>query len=374
MAMGNFTIGIGSFIVAGIINPIAAEFSVSIELVGFLITYYALAYAIGSPLLIWWAGDADRRKLLIWGLGLAVIGNVFAAVAPNYGLMIIARVVQALGAAVFTPTASACASLLATPKERGKAISIVFAGFAAATALGLPIGTFVGLTFGWRITFAAVAIFGLLALTAVYQLVPSVQAPPTNLAVFAKILSDLPLLLMLLVTLTQLGSQVLLFTFITPYIEQKAGFGTNEITLLLLVNGVAGFIGNLWGGYLVDRIGSRLTTLLFLVSLGLAFITFPLIETAVWMGFVSIAIWGAVGIGFNAAQQARLVTIAPQYSSAILGLNASFLYLGITAGSVLAGVIVSQGGLFQLPWVALGGVAISTLLFMGTYRLENRLT
>ncbi|MEM7332628.1 MAG: MFS transporter, partial [Chloroflexota bacterium] len=95
MAMGNFTIGIGSFIISGIINPIAAEFSVSLELVGFLITYYALAYAIGSPLLIWWSGNSDRRALLIGGLALAVLGNLFAAVAPNYGLMVVARVVQA---------------------------------------------------------------------------------------------------------------------------------------------------------------------------------------------------------------------------------------------------------------------------------------
>lgn len=374
MAMGNFIIGIGSFIVAGVIQPIATDYSVSLEAAGFLITFYALAYAIGSPLLIWLTGKMDRRHLLLGGLILALIGNALAAIAPTYGFMIAARIIQALGAAVFTPTASTAASLLTKPEERGKAISIVFAGFASATALGLPLGTYVGLTFGWRITFGVVAFLALIAIIANYIWVPAqIIAPPADLAIFKKILADRSLTLMLLITSTQVASQIILFTFVTPYIELKTALGAAGITFMFLANGVAGFFGNLWGGNLTDRIGARKTTLLFLLLLLGAFLLFPLIETAVWIGAVSIAVWGLVGIGFNAAQQARLVTAAPHFSSAILGLNASFLYFGITIGSILGGFIVNRDGLAQLPAFAAGITLLSILIFYGTYQVENRI-
>lgn len=372
MAFGNFAVGIGSLVVAGVLQPLADDLSVSLAAVGQLITIYALAYAIGSPLLIGITGNVNRRLLLIIGLLLALGGNILAAVAPNYAVMYAARIVVALGAAIFTPVASTVAAVTSRAEERGQAIALVFAGFTAATALGVPLGTYVGLNYGWRLTFGMVALLAALSVVLVLRFVPNeVEAPQVNLRVFAQVLRNGWLLLVLLVTVFQLAAQLSLFTYITPYVESRTTLGATGITLLFLANGVAGFFGNLWGGALSDRIGARQTVLIFLLLLGGAFIAVPFIGQSVLIGAVAIAVWGAFGLGFNAPQQTRLVQLAPESASAVLGLNASFLYVGISLGSAIGGQVIAGPGLDALPVTALALTAATLVLFAISYRAER---
>lgn len=374
MAAGNFAVGIGSLVIAGVIQPMADEFNTPISAIGQLITIYAFAYAIGSPLLIAYTGQFERRTMLIAGLLLAMAGYAMTALAPNYTLLFIARIVTALGAAIFTPVASTVASLLVPPEERGKAIAAVFAGFAAATALGLPLGTFIGLNFGWRLTFWLVAVLAIVGVGLVAATVPAeVDAPLVNLAVFQQVLKNRMLVIILLVTLVQLAAQIALFTYIAPYVQSLTTIGATGITLLLLSNGVAGFIGNFIGGNLTDRIGARNTIVLFMLVMLAAFFAVPLIELSLVLGFVAFGVWGLVGLGFNAPQQARLVNLAPQYSSAVLGLNASFLYIGISSGSLFGGWVVDQGGLLSLHWVAAALTVAALAIFAFSWGAENNL-
>ncbi len=372
MAFGNFAVGIGSLVVAGVLQPLADDFSVSLAAVGQLITIYALAYAVGSPLLIAFTGGANRRLLLIVGLLLALGGNVLAAVAPNYAVMYTARIIVALGAAIFTPVASTVAAVTSSTEERGQAIALVFAGFTAATALGVPLGTYVGLNVGWRLTFGMVALLAAVGAVLVLRFVPGdVEAPPVNLGVFYRVLRNGWLLLVLLVTMLQLAAQLSLFTYITPYVESRTALGATGITLLFLTNGVAGFFGNLWGGSLSDRIGARRTVLLFLLLLAAAFVVVPFIGQSVLIGAVAIAVWGAFGLGFNAPQQTRLVQLAPESASAVLGLNASFLYVGISLGSTIGGRVIAGSGLDALPWTALALTLATLVLFGVSYQAEE---
>ncbi len=374
MALGNFAVGIGSLVVAGVLQPLADDFNVSLNAIGQLITVYALVYAISSPLLIAFTGQLDRQCLLIIGLILAALGNGLAAISPTYSIMLIARIITALGAAIFTPVASTLAALISEPSDRGKAIALVFAGFTAATALGIPLGTYVGLTFGWRITFGLVAFLAGTAVFAIVAQVPTkVEAPPVDLSAFWKVLKNSTLLMILIVTLIQLAAQLTLFTFITPYVQSRTDLGTIGVTILFLTNGVSGFFGNLWGGNLSDRIGARKTILIFLLLLIVAFVMMPLIENWLWVGFLASGLWGLVGLGFNAPQQTRLVTLAPPLASAILGLNASFLYLGISLGSTLGGFSVRQLSLDSLPWVAVCLTAACLLVFAASYWAEEKL-
>ena len=169
MAFGNFAVGIGSLVVAGVLQPMADDLSVGMDAIGRLITIYALAYAIGSPLLIAITGRFDRRTLLIIGLIMAAIGNGITAIAPNYGTVFWARIFIALGAALFTPIASTAAAVLSSAEERGQAIALVFAGFTAATALGVPLGTYIGLNLGWRLTFALVGVIAAVSIMPKYK-------------------------------------------------------------------------------------------------------------------------------------------------------------------------------------------------------------
>ena len=371
MAFGNFAVGIGALVVAGVLQPIAASFETSLSSVGLLITIYALTYAVGSPLVIAFTGRRERRTLLVVGLGAVVLGNALVALAPSYAAVFLGRIVTALGAATFTPVASAVAALLSPPEERGRAIALVFAGFTAATALGVPLGTYLGLVVGWRLTFGVVAALALLAGSFVLRLVPAhVDAPQVNLVVFGRVLRRPVLVAMLLVTLTQMAAQLSIFTYVAPYVQGRTAVGAVGITLLLLANGAAGFLGNLGGGRLADRIGAPRTLALFLGVLILAFALLPLIGRSLVLGAAAIALWGYVGLGFNAPQQTRLVSFAPELSGAALGLNASFLYLGISLGSFVGGRVVEAGYLESLHWLATALALGATLLFMVTWRAE----
>ncbi len=373
MAFGNFAVGIGALVIAGVLQPMADSFEVALSQIGLLVTIYALAYAIGSPLLIAFTGTIERRTLLVLGLSLAVLGNVLVAVAPTYAILFIARIITALGAAIFTPIASAVAAQLSEPAERGKAIALVFAGFTAATALGVPFGTYLGLNFGWRLTFGMVAGLAVVGAIFVFLNVPGrIESPPVNLAIFGRVLTNGALVLVLSVTLVQMAAQLSVFTYVAPYVQSQTVLGATGITLLFLANGVSGFFGNLWGGSLTDRIGARPTIFAFLVLLTVAFIAFSAIGTSLVVGVLASILWGVVGLGFNAPQQARLVNLAPQYASAVLGLNASFLYLGISLGSYLGGTVVNQGGLLSLHWLGFGLTILAILIFAISYRTEEK--
>ncbi len=375
MAFGNFAVGIGALVIAGVLQPIAATFVTPISTVGQLITIYALAYAFSSPLLIALTGPVSRRLMLTIGLGLALAGNLLAALAPSYAVLYMARILTAFGAAIFTPLAAATAATLSGPKDRGKAIALVFAGFTAATALGVPLGTYVGLSFGWRLTFGLVAGLALLGAVAVYTAVPrQVATPPVALQSFVRVLRNVPLLVVLTVTLVQLTAQLMLFTFIAPWLEQYLGLGATGITLMLLAFGVASFIGNFVGGYGADRIGTRPTLLVFLLALTGSLFALPVMARWPVLGVLVLMLWGMVGLGFQAPQQVRLVGLAPQLQTAVLGLNASFIYLGISLGSYLGGVAVDQRGLASLN--GLGGALgiVTVVIFALTWSFESRMS
>lgn len=373
IAVGNFAVGIGAFVVAGVLPAIAADFDVPVSMVGRLVTVYALAYALSSPVVIALTGRLERRTILLFGMTMVTVGNGLVAVAPSFELLYVGRVVTALGGAAFTPIATAVAALLTKPEERGQAIALVYAGFAAATALGIPAGTYVGLNLGWRLTFGVVSGLGLVSLIFVWWFVPRhIEAPVVNLATLWKVLRQGALVWMLVITLVHVAAQMTVFTYITPYTQALTMLGATGLTLLFLTNGVAGFFGNLISGRLTDRLGTRPVILGALVLLMVALVILPLIEVSVILGGVSLTLWGLVGFGFNTPHQARLISYDPPLASAVLGLNSSFLYMGVSAGAAIGGVVVDRGGLLSLPWVGVGLVVVTMVLFGVSYRFEER--
>jgi predicted MFS family arabinose efflux permease len=372
MASGNFAVGIGALVVAGVLQPLADTFAVSLSTVGLLVTVYAVTYAAGSPLIIVFTSAAERRVLLAVGLAAVAAGNLLVAAAPVYGLVVAGRLVTAVGAATFTPVASAVAAHISPPAERGRAIALVFAGFTAATALGVPFGTYLGLVVGWRLTFAAVALLAVLAVGFVMVFVPHrVDAPPAGIRVFGRALRQPLLMATLAVTLVQMAAQLSVFTYVAPYVQERVAVGAVGITLLFLANGAAGFAGNLGGGRLADRIGTGRTIALFLGVLVAALAVLPVVGRSLLLGAVAIAVWGYVGLGFNAPQQAHLVGLAPELANAVLALNASFLYLGISLGSFLGGEVVDAGQIRNLHWLAVG-LAVSAAVIFAVTRTRFR--
>ena len=157
LAVAAFAIGSEAYVIAGLLPVIAADLQVSVPAVGQLVTAYALTYALVSPILAVAFTNLDRRNLLIVALGCFVVGNLLAVVASSFAMLLLSRMLMALGAGLFMPTAFSVAVAIAAPERRGRAMALVTTGLTLATVLGVPFGTMIGHRYGWRATFASVA-------------------------------------------------------------------------------------------------------------------------------------------------------------------------------------------------------------------------
>ena len=351
----NFVIGMGAFVVIGLLTPMAQGLSVSTGAAGAVLTVYALSYAVMSPLLVALTGRIGRRRVLALGLALFAGGMALCALAPGMGVLLGARALAAAGAGVFTPVAAAVAAALSPPESRGRALAAVFFGLTLAQVAGVPAGSWVAFTFGWRIAFWIVLGLALIGLVLVWTRVPAgLVFQPVSLRDLGQVLADLPVMGAVLFTASFLGAIYVPFTYMAPILEQGMGFGRDGITLALLVFGIGAVVGNLAGGRLADTLGPVRT--LAILCLG-QIVLMPLLS-ALPMGtalvFGLIGLWSVFGWSFMAGQQVRLLSIAPTRAPVVLALNAAAIYVGAAVGSAIGGAVVNRAGLGALGVV--GGV------------------
>ena len=370
LAVGSFAIGTGTFVVTGLLGAVAGDLSVSVGTAGYVITVFALAYGVGSPLLVAATDRVGRRRLLIGALALFALANVAAALAPTFSLLLGARVLGALGAAVFTPVAGAVAAELAAPEHRGRALSIVLGGLSVSWVVGIPLGAIVGDAYGWRASFVLVAALAALAALGVGALLPEVQASPEGtlrerLAVARRI----PVLRTIGITALGVAAGFVVLTYIRPLLEALTGLGGAGIGAMLFAFGLSAVVGTALGGFASDRFGYRRSLAPVLIVLVAALLSFSLLSGARAGSPFAIAgtttalmAWSVVGFALIPLQQYRLIGIAPGEGNEVLALNASAIYLGQGAGSYLGSLVLGPGSLASLGWV--GALCAATALIL----------
>ncbi len=374
LTLATFAIGTGTFVVTGILGGVAGEFSVPIESAGHLVTVFAVAYAVGSPLLVTLTEGVPRRWLIVGALALFAVANGAAAVAPSFGLLLASRVAAALGAAVLTPVAGAVAADLAAPEKQGRALSLVIGGMTVAWVVGIPLGTIVGDEFGWRASFLMVGALAAVAAVSVAAVLPDVEKPPlAGLRSMFALAGRAAILAVLGITALGVAAGFVVLTYIRPLLEGLTGFGGGGIGTLLLVFGLASIAGNSLGGYWADRRGYRGGVGVILVVLALSLLSFSLLTaadagsgTAVLGAVTALIAWSIAGFAIIPLQQYRLIKSVPESRNTVLSLNASAIYLGQGVGSALGSLALGYGSLAALGWVgALCAGAALVLLFAG---------
>jgi DHA1 family inner membrane transport protein len=349
LSAGNFAIGMGAFVVIGVLSPIADDLALSKTAAGMVMTVYAIAYAVLSPVLISLTGAIDRRTILISALVIFIAAAMLAAVSTTPLLLYTARVLGALGAGLFTPVAASVAFSMSRPERRGSALAAVFFGMTLAQALGLPAGSFIGYTFGWQAVFVAVAILSAATLVLAIMTVPrAIPFQANSLGTLASALMDWRSMLSVLFTASFTAAAYIVYTFIGPLLEQQMGFGRDGVTLTLLVYGVGAVAGSLAAGRLTDRFGSR-NTMLFVVSCQIVITPFYsfLPQPILLFGIVTF-LWALLGWSFMVPQQARLIRQTPERQSVVLALNAACIYVGAAIGSAIGASVAERQGLEAL--------------------------
>jgi predicted MFS family arabinose efflux permease len=373
LAAGMFAVGTDSFVVAGILPQVAASLGVSIPLAGQMVTLYALSYALLSPTVAALAAHWPRKRLLLSGLGVFVLGNAMTAVAPSIGLVLVSRVIAGLGAAMYSPTATATAASLVPPERRASALAIVVAGLSSATALGAPLGTLIAGLDDWRATMWFVSAVGAAAAVGVWALLPEI--PPLPAATLRQRLAPLKdgrIALTLLTTLLAYTGAFSVYTYIGVIFDRVTGGNAQVLAGLLFVWGIAATFGNLAAGRLTDRFGNRRIIFGALLVAAINFALTPWTSAHLWSTVLAIVIWAVCGWGLLVPQQHRLIGLAPAAAPLLMGLNSAALYVGVSSAGVLGAAGIA---LFDRHYVGLLAAAFVALSFgiaaLADYRIRK---
>ncbi|MGP6087081.1 MFS transporter [Antarctobacter jejuensis] len=361
LSICNFVIGMGAFALIGMIEPMAEGLSVSVTSVAGLLTVYSVAYALTSPVLVALSGKMGRRRVLAMGLSVFTLATLGAALAPGMALLYPARVIAAAGAGMVTPVALAIAAVLSPPERRGRTMSKVFLGLTLAQVAGVPVGSWLSYTFGWRSVFVLVSAMGAACIWLVWTYVPrGLRFSPVSLRDLGGRLKDHVTLLTVGFTVVFLSAIYMVYTYLPPLLSQTMGYGRDGISLSLLLFGFGAPLGNLLGGVMADRLGPARSLGLICILEALCLPVYGLLPMpgVLLLGFIFA--WSLVGWCFSPSQQLRLVGLAPELAPVLMSLHAASIYMGVASGSALGSLVVETGGLMVLGPVA-SVVAIAAL-------------
>ena len=375
LTIGAFGIGTTEFVIMGLLLQVAADLKVTIASAGLLISGYALGVFVGAPLLTAATGRLPRKAALVALMVIFTLGNLACALAPNYEVLMAARVLTSLAHGTFFGIGAVVATNLVAADRKASAISIMFTGLTVATLLGVPAGAWLGLHFGWRATFWAVAAIGLLATAVIAAYVPKDDGGRSGIAIREemKVLARTQVLLGLAATVLGYAGVFAVFTYIQPMLTRITGFSERAVSPILLVFGVGMIVGNLVGGKLADR--RLLPTLigsLALLALVLGAMTFALHHAIAAVLFTGLL--GAAAFATVAPLQLRVLQQAHGAGESLASsFNIAAFNLGNAIGAWLGAAVIDRGpGLGAIPWFAalltVGGLAI----VLWSMRLETK--
>ncbi|PSJ61979.1 MFS transporter [Pseudaminobacter soli (ex Li et al. 2025)] len=375
LAAGAFGIGVTEFVIMGLLLDVSADLGVSISAAGMLISGYALGVVVGAPLLGAIGGRWSHKTLLMALMAIFTIGNLACALAPDYWTLMAARVLTAFAHASFFGVGSVVATGLVASDRKASAIAVMFTGLTLANILGVPFGTWLGQAYGWRSTFWAVTLIGIVALAVIALLVPADrkgeeqdEGGDSALAV----LTRRPVLLGLLTTVLSWVGVFAGFTYIAPILTRITGFSEAAVSPILLVFGAGLVAGNLLGGRLADR---RLvpTVIGSLLALSAALFVLTLAIHSQVLAVVAIGLFGAAAFATVAPLQMWVLSKA---AGAGQGLASSFniaaFNLGNAIGAWLGGYVIDHGpGLGSVTFVAGLVPLLALAVAFGALRLER---
>ncbi len=376
LAVSAFAIGTTEFISVGLLPLIAEDLHIPVTTAGLTVSLYALGVTFGAPVLTSLTSRMSRKTLLLWIMIVFIIGNSIAASATTISVLLAARVISALAHGVFMSIGSTIAADLVPANRRASAISIMFSGLTVATVTGVPFGTFIGQQYGWRLAFVIIIAVGIIGFIANWILIPSFLKKGTQTSVRDqfKLLTNGRLLLLFAITALGYGGTFVVFTYLSPLLQEITGFKEGSIAIIFLAYGLAIAIGNMIGGKLSNRnpIGS-----LFYMFIVQAVVLFVLMFTAQFKiaGLITIILMGLLAFMNVPGLQVYVVILAERYVPSAVdvasAINIAAFNAGIAIGSYLGGIITDSLGLIHTTWIG-SLMVLAAAILTGVSRTQER--
>lgn len=344
-----FIVGMVEMMVAGIMNLMSIDLHVSEAIIGQLVTLYAITFAIAGPILVKLTNRFSPRPVLLYALLVFIVGNMIIAFAPNFSILVFGRIISSAAAALIVVKILALTALLTAPQHRGKMIGIVYSGFSGANVLGVPIGTIIGDLVGWRYTFLFIVFVSVLVGILMYFYVPQPQYQTINTesstkqreSNYSKILRPGEVAKFLAITFLLLVANSVTFIYINP-LMLSSGHDLSFVSIVLLINGVAGVIGTSMGGFLSDKLTSKrwltIATIIFITMM----LLLNLFLSVTGVLLMIIFIWNIMQWSTNPAVQSGIIEHVEGDTSQVMSWNMSSLNAGIGIGGIVGGLVVSK--------------------------------
>ncbi len=365
LSAAGFTVLTTEFVIVGLLPGIARDLQVSVPQAGLLVTLFAFTVACFGPFLTAYCARFERKRLFIGILLLFAMANALAALAPNIGVMGLARLIPALGLPVFWALASETAVDIVGPEFAGRAISKIGFGIVCATVFGIPVGTLIADGFGWRAAFWLLALLSLVKalLLWLYLPVTPVKFDQRSLRQQFGILRSPLLQGHVLLSILVFCGMFTVYTYLADILERLAGFDGALVGWCLMGFGAVGLIGNSLGGRAVDR-HPLLASMLFcgVMVVGMVALV-PSIHSPVALAVV-MTLWGITQAALFLVSHVRLMKVAPQAPAFAASLNIAGANLGIGLGAIVGGRIIDSLGLAKLGFAAAGFIVLAIVLAM----------
>lgn len=369
LVINAFAIGSTEFISVGLMPLIVNSFHVTLAQAGLTVSLYAIGVTIGAPLLTVLTGKWNRKYLMIVIMLLFIIGNLVAAFALSFSMLLAGRIISALAHGLFMSVSSVIAADVVEPNKRASAIAIMFTGLTVATVTGVPLGTFIGQQTNWHFTFVFIAIIGALGLIANLFLIPKHLPIPgvVDLRGIIRIFKNKFLLGSFIVTALGYGGTFAAYTYLTPILEDKIGYSAHAVVLLLVVYGIMVAIGNTIGGHFSNKQPLKSLSLMFgLLSLSLVFLFVAILSNQLILATLATLVLGLFSFMNVPGLQLYVVQLAEEYTPKDITLasafNISAFNIGIAFGSFVGAQVTKSIGVTYTP--IFGAIIVLLAVFL----------
>ncbi|WP_210608196.1 MFS transporter [Priestia flexa] len=353
LAIASFVVGTVELILGGILDLIASSFQVSIAKAGYLISIFSLVYAISAPVLLNITAKFERKKVYLWALFIFLLSNIVALASTSYSMLMVSRILAAMSGSFIIVLSTTMASRLVKPEYQGRALGIVFMGISASLVLGIPIGIFIGNTFGWREVFILIAL-----LTAVIMVIVAISmerlepAPVVPIKQQLNALRNTKMLSIHIATFFVLAGHLTLYAYFTPFLQETFGLSSGMVTLVYGIFGLAAVAGGGLGGVLSDKLGAPTAVIGIIGAFFLSMVALPFAVKLPFILFLIVmTVWSALSWAVSPAQNNLIIQSAKGNPDVLISTNVAISHLGIAAGSYVGGIIINGYSSLFNGWV-----------------------
>lgn len=359
----SFIVGMVELIIGGILDLVATDLAISLSKAGLLISVFSLVFAISAPILLYIAGETDRKKVTLLSLLIFSAGNIAAALSPSFGYLLVARVITAASGSLLVILCLTTATQIVAKQYIGRAIGIVVMGISGSLVLGVPIGLLIGHAFSWRVTFIVIAVLSLLLMIAVSMFMGAIEAQPiVPVKEQLKTLRNRAVFFAHTTTFLFLAGHYTFYAYFTPFLVDNLGFGGSMLSFVYFLFGIAAVTGGGLSGMLTDRYNPRVIILLTACSFAISLFMIPYVTFAVPIFLLFVIIWGMLNWMLTPPMQRYVIEIAPKSAAIQQSLSNSALHLGIAAGALVGSFVVNRADVTMTSVVG----ACIVLLSIGT--------